>query len=100
MVNVSKDFQDYDDDDKDLKFRESRFRYWEAIRKLRVVFTEETGTDPLDDIYETECVLDEFYKWVEDTCGFKPTIVDGMITEKYEITDEQKYLIYLIKYGE
>ena len=90
MVNVPKDFQDYDDDDPDYNKRDRRLHYWSVLRTLKQEFTEETGSrDPA--IYVS---------WLENKYGFKPKINhEGYLTDDYEIVDEKKYLIYVLKHG-
>lgn len=90
MVNVPKDFQDFDDDDSKLERRLSRWKYWQNLKLLMHEFKEETGSK---DHYE--------YKiWLENTYGFRPIeTTEGMMTDDLIIVDEQKYLVYILKYG-
>ena len=90
MINVPKDFQDYDDDDPDYNKRDRRLHYWNVLRTLKQEFTEETGSvDPT-----------VYVSWLEDKYGFKPRINhEGYLTDDYEIVDEKKYLIYVLKHG-
>lgn len=90
MVNVPKDFQDYDDDDPDYNKRDRRLHYWNVLRTLKAEFTEETGS--------TEAT--EYITWLENKYGFKPKINhEGYLTDDYDIVDEKKYLIYILKHG-
>jgi hypothetical protein len=87
MVNVPKDFQDYDDDDADVKKRQARWDFWEVLKKLRKEFTVDREFD-----------ADDFIVWIEERYGFKLILNDTGITDDYTITDEKKYLIFRLKY--
>jgi hypothetical protein len=90
MVNVPKDFQDYDDDDPDINRRNRRMHYWSVLKNLKEEFLLETNSrDP-----------QQYTLWLETKYGFKPRINnEGYFTDDYEIIDEKKYMIYVLKYG-
>ena len=88
MIKVPNDFQDYDDDDPEINFRENRQKYWRSLLLLREEFY--NNTESRDTEY--------FLKWVQETYGFKPHVTDG-ITDKYEVIDEKKFIVYILKYG-
>ena len=49
MTKISKSFQDYDDDDPALHQRKNRWKYWEALKKVRSEFIEnKTNFDAYD----------------------------------------------------
>ena len=82
-------FQDYDDDDPNLEQRRNRWNYWTALKLVRKEYAETSnGTFNPDD----------FGTYLEKQYGIKMQVVDGNITDGYKITDEQKYLIYLLKF--
>jgi len=81
-------FQDYDDDDPLIKQRKNRWNYWEALKKVR---KEYMGQNKEFDAYDFEDYLIGQY-------GLKMNIVGGNITDGYEIVDEKKYLIFLLKF--
>ena len=88
MTNISKSFQDYDDDDPNINFRKNRWRYWSLLKLVRVEFME----DKLNfDGYD-------FATYIEDKYGIKMNMVNGNITDGYQIVDEQKYLIFLLRF--
>jgi hypothetical protein len=91
MVNVPKDFQDYEDDDETIERRRSRMEYWKSLKKLRLEFLNETETTEYDAI--------KFLAWVENRYGFRPKLFESYITDDLEIVDQKKYLMYLLKYG-
>ena len=80
--------QDYDDDDPEIDFRKRRWDYWAALKLVRKEFMEQNREF---DAYDFEDYLVGQY-------GLKMNIVNGNITDGYEIVDEKKYLIFLLKF--
>lgn len=80
--------QDYDDDDPNIEQRRNRWNYWEALKKVR---KEYMAQNKEFDAYDFEDYLVGQY-------GLKMNIVNGNITDGYEIVDEKKYLIFLLKF--
>ena len=80
--------QDYDDDDPEIERRKNRWNYWEALKKVRKEYMEQNREF---DAYDFEDYLIGQY-------GMKMNIDNGNITEGYEIVDEKKYLIFLLKF--
>ena len=80
--------QDYDDDDPEIDKRKNRWNYWEALKKVR---KEYMAQNKEFDAYDFEDYLIGQY-------GLKMNIVNGNITDGYEIVDEKKYLIFLLKF--
>ena len=80
--------QDYDDDDSLIKQRKNRWNYWEALKKVRKEYMAQNSEF---DAYDFEDYLTGQY-------GLKMNIVNGNITDGYEIVDEKKYLIFLLKF--
>jgi hypothetical protein len=80
--------QDYDDDDPEIDKRRNRWNYWEALKKVRKEYMEQNREF---DAYDFEDYLIGQY-------GVKMNIVNGNITDGYEIVDEKKYLIFLLKF--
>ena len=80
--------QDYDDDDPNIDQRRNRWNYWEALKKVRKEFMAQNKEF---DAYDFEDYLIGQY-------GIKMNIVNGNITDGYEIVDEKKYLIFLLKF--
>jgi len=87
MATISQ-IQDYDDDDPDIDKRKNRWNYWEALKKVRKEYMSQNNEF---DAYDFEDYLTGQY-------GLKMNIVDGNITDGYEIVDEKKYLIFLLKF--
>jgi hypothetical protein len=80
--------QDYDDDDPEIERRKNRWNYWEALKKIRKEYMNQNKEF---DAYDFEDYLVGQY-------GLKMNIVNGNITDGYEIVDEKKYLIFLLKF--
>ena len=80
--------QDYDDDDPKIDFRKRRWDYWAALKVVRKEYMEQNKEF---DAYDFEDYLTGQY-------GLKMNIVNGNITDGYEIIDEKKYLIFLLKF--
>jgi hypothetical protein len=80
--------QDYDDDDPEIDKRRNRWNYWEALKKVRKEYMEQNREF---DAYDFEDYLIGQY-------GVRMNIVNGNITDGYEIVDEKKYLIFLLKF--
>ena len=80
--------QDYEDDDPNIDQRKNRWNYWEALKKVRKEYMAQNKDF---DAYDFEDYLIGQY-------GVKMNIVNGNITDGYEIVDEKKYLIFLLKF--
>ena len=80
--------QDYDDNDPLIEQRRNRWNYWEALKKVR---KEYIAQNKEFDAYDFEDYLLGQY-------GLKMNIVNSNITDGYEIVDEKKYLIFLLKF--
>ena len=89
MTKISKDIQDYDDDDPAFQQRQNRWKYWDALKKIRVEYLEN----------KTEFDAYQFEDYIQTKYGVKMNIVNGNITDGYEIVDEKLYLIFLLKWG-
>jgi hypothetical protein len=87
-MKIPKDFQDYDDDGPEMEFRKNRWNYWEALKKVRREYMDQNNEF---DAYDFEDYLIGQY-------GLKMNIVNGNITDGYEVIDEKKYLIFLLKF--
>ena len=99
MVKVGKEFGgDIDPDDPDIKFRKERWDYWEALRHVRAEFlgTLAHADDEPVMVYTSD--PRKFGEYLESKYGIKMSFVNGHITDTYDIVDEQKHLIFLLKW--
>ena len=86
-------FDDYDPNDPDIEFRKKRWEYWGILNKVREEYlTNATGyVAPLTDAAD-------FGTYIEHNYGIKMHIVDGKITDKYDIVDEKLYTFFILKW--
>ena len=80
--------QDYDDDDPLIEQRRKRWDYWAALKLVR---KEYMAQNKEFDAYD-------FEDYIMGQYGIRMNIVNGNITDGYEIVDEKKYLIFLLKF--
>ena len=80
--------QDYDDDDPEIDKRKNRWNYWEALKKVRKEYM----------LQNKEFDAYDFEDYLVGKYGLKMNIVGGNITDGYQIVDEKKYLIFLLKF--
>jgi hypothetical protein len=80
--------QDYDDDDPLIEQRRKRWDYWAALKLVR---KEYMAQNKEFDAYD-------FEDYIIGQYGIRMNIVNGNITDGYEIVDEKKYLIFLLKF--
>ena len=83
-------FQDYDDDGPEMEFRKNRWNYWAALKLVRREYQEQNKY--------TEFDAYDFEDYLEGKYGVRMNIVNGNITDGYQIVDEKKYLIFLLKF--
>jgi len=88
MVKVSKEFEDYNPDDPDITFRKKRWDYWQTLKEIRKEFMET----------QKEFDAFAFEEYITNTYGIKMIIIEGNITDKFEVVDQQKHLLFLLKW--
>jgi len=88
VSNIPKDFQDYDDDDPQVHFRKNRWKYWNLLKLVRQEFM----------VDRKEFDAYDFESYIQNKYGIKMNMLDGNITDGYEIVDEHKYLIFLLRF--
>jgi len=69
----------------------SESKIWEKISSARKHHSAEWSLN-------TSHTNDTFNLWLLDTYGIKLGYTDGMINLQFDIIDEQKYLLFLLKY--
>lgn len=69
-----------------------RNRYWASLKNMH---SEYVGLD------HGYCSLSDkkFYSWVEDRYGIQVLEEGGMLLGRYNVVDDNKYLVYWLKYG-
>ncbi len=72
----------------------ARDRYWRMLKMAKLDYfkiVKELGNDPNDG---------SFYMYLADTYGIKPILTNrGEITDKFEIVDAKKQMMFILKYG-
>jgi hypothetical protein len=81
-------FQDYDGDDPNFEQRINRWKYWTALKVVRNEYMESKKEF---DAYEFEDYLEKHY-------GIRMNLVNGNITDGYQVVDEKKFLVFLLKF--
>jgi len=89
MTLISKNFQDYDDDDPELDRRINRWKLWQNLKLIRLEFINKHG----------DFDIEKFHLYIKNNYGIKLIINEGKITDGFDIIDEKLYTIYLLKYG-
>ena len=85
-------FEDFDPEDPDIEFRKNRWQYWIILRKIR----EEYLIDI--DALQVQFDADDFEKYVEQNYGIRIRIIDGKITDKFDIVDKKLYTFFILKW--
>jgi hypothetical protein len=80
--------QDYDDNDPLIEQRKKRWDYWAALKLVRKEYM----------LQNKEFDAYDFEDYIIGQYGIRMNIVNGNITDGYEIVDEKKYLIFLLKF--
>lgn len=72
-----------------------RYQYWRMLRSARTEFLEVTGSG-----IEYETWFDgAFRHYLSQKYGLQIGLIDGKITAEYNILDEKKYLLFLMKFS-
>jgi hypothetical protein len=78
-----------------LEKKLARFKYWSMLRSVKNEFYLLAGqagmAEHMDD--------GDFYYYVKQTYGLEVEVINGMIGQEYNIVDEKKYLMFLLKFG-
>ena len=80
--------QDYDDDDPLIEQHKKRWDYWAALKLVRKEYM----------LQNKEFDAYDFEDYLTGQYGIRMNIINGNITDGYEIVDEKKYLIFLLKF--
>ena len=80
--------QDYDDNDPLIEQRKKRWDYWAALKLVRKEYM----------LQNKEFDAYDFEDYLIGQYGIRMNIINGNITDGYEIVDEKKYLIFLLKF--
>lgn len=67
---------------------QDKYNYWMRIRRANRDFTKESGIHSLP----------PFIQWMKDQWGIEINYEMGSYTAFYTVLDEQKYILFLLKY--
>lgn len=72
--------------------REKRNEYWRRLKLAKEEFLKKPNTDYF--VYPTNA----FVRFLKETYGLDIVLIDGNIGEDYNIIDEKKYTLFLLRY--
>ena len=79
------------------KQKKKRDQYWTMLFRARQDFLALTAQASIEyDIVDP----DAFFYFLKQNYGLQVATVDGKITSEYAVVDENKYLLFLIKYSQ
>ena len=75
------------------EIRKKKYQYWQRLTRANEEYRREHdhGGD-----FEGEKI--SFYQWMQDQWGLKIDVESEGITPYYTVVDEQKHLLFLMKY--
>lgn len=91
-------FTDYDENDPDIEFRKGRWDYWSTLKNVRSEYYD-TFHPNIPEAWKIQLDPYMFGKFVREKYGIQINVVDGRITDKFEIIDEKLYTYLLLKHG-
>lgn len=79
----------------DFDFLRSRIKkrneYWQRIRNAKVYYIT---------LYGAPMSQNLFWSWLKEEYGVVPKLIDGNISEDYEVIDEKLYTMFLLKFSQ
>ena len=69
-----------------------RYEYWSRLKKAYADYEYNHNGD----VYETD--LRSFDRWMQQHWGVSITIVDSCLGSTYQVIDEKKYMLFMLKY--
>jgi hypothetical protein len=77
------------------KHKKDRDQYWAMLQRAKRDFMRITDQSSL----EYEAGDGAFYYYLQRNYGLRMELIDGKITAHYEVVDDAKYLMFVMKYG-
>lgn len=71
--------------------RKKRNEYWKRIRNAKIYYII---------LYGIPISQNLFWSWLKEEYGLVPKLVDGNISEDYEVVDEKLYTMFLLKFSQ
>lgn len=75
--------------------KQDRFRYWRMLKRAKDDFIELTNQASIGYTFDDGA----FYYYLQQNYGLKPEIIDGKIGQQYNVVDEKKYMLFVLKYS-
>lgn len=94
-VSLGNGLEDYDPDDPDIEFRKKRWDYWGMLKKIRTEYYDSLVIVPDSTMHQLDPY--KFGDYVKEKYGIQISVVDGKITDKFEVVDEKLYTYFLLK---
>lgn len=76
--------------------RKKRNQYWSMLRRAKADFIKLTDQASI----EYEMGDNAFYYYLKQNFGLQVELIDSSIAGDYNVVNEQKYLLFLLKYGQ
>lgn len=71
----------------------NKYEHWRTLEKAKTEFDNARIAQGL------KFDVDAYYDWLEQNYGIRLEKIEGMIGPEFSIVDEQKYLIYKLKFN-
>lgn len=75
--------------------KQDRYTYWRMLKLARNDFIELTDQASIEYTFDDGA----FYYYLQKNYGLKPEIIDGKIGQHYNVVDEKKYMLFILKYS-
>ena len=77
------------------KFKKDREQYWLMLRRAKADWVRLTDQASIDYSMGDGA----FYYYLQRNYGLRMEMIDAKITANYEVVDDAKYLMFVMKYG-
>ena len=75
--------------------KQDRYRYWRMLKRAKADYLDLTYHASV----EYTLTDSDFYYYLQHNYGLKPQIIDGKIGEFFDVVDEKKYMLFVLKYS-
>lgn len=76
--------------------RQAQLLYWNRLRGARTEYADETGSDPHARVTANDD--SGFFNWMQRKYGVKLEFIDGHISGAYTVVNDNKFLLFTLKY--
>lgn len=78
----------------EVERQRKRNEYWVMLKRARNEYYDLVAGVPDVDMTESD-----FYYYMQHNYGVRVNLVDGKIDSSYQITDEKKHMLFIMKYS-